>query len=428
MQKKFRKYTRKQIETGSALVMVLLMSTILLLILTTGITWVLNTQKNTTETFKIQGQAGNVAQAGLQDGVSWFKRQETVQQTDTTTPNICKDAAFAPQYSSVAEDSDTDNASVGMVRDYEVKGRLYGRYILKRQNCSAAEDPHAVKDITALKGKSTTLPPTTFTDSGTGVTKIRGEGIVWYLESEGILYERNNFAKSGNVFTLGPDQAPNRILSRASAAVEISKLGLVLDSAPLTLFATGGTANNIGSRCRFIGGTTASAAVFYNGLNPNMTSAQRSPVLLTAKTARGVVSPQTVFAVSEEELRGMADNVYTSISQVPKNLKFSITFLDGNYTFDNVKPLQGGGLLYVNGNLTLNDSSNSLFSGVIYVDGTLTMGKDNTLAGGIVAQRIACNPGSGLATFEYNNNLITSVRQRLALYRENNLTHSIKQY
>jgi len=428
MQKKFKKQTRKQVEAGSALVMVLLMSTILLLILTTGITWVLNTQRNTTETFKIQGQAANIAQAGLQDGINWFKRQISVQQTDILTPNTCKDAAFNPQYSTDQELSATDNPSIGIVRDYEVKGRIYGRYILKKQDCSSPEDPHAVKDITALKGKSTMNPPETFPDTGSGEDKIRGEGIVWHLESEGILYERKDFSKSNNVFTTAPDQAPNRILSKATASVEISKLGLALDQAPLTLFATGGSAHSVGSNCRFLGGTAASYAVYYNGLNPNMTSAEMSPVGLPRKNARLPVSTQSVFAVSEEEFRGMADNVYTDVNQLPKNLKFSITFLDGNSVFNFAKPLQGGGLLYVNGDLTLQDSSNSLFSGVVFVDGTLTLGKDNTLAGGVIAKRIVCNPSSGKATLEYNNNLITSVRQRLTLYRENNLTHTAKEY
>lgn len=415
-------------EKGAALVMVLMMSTILLLILTTGITWVLSSQKNVMETFKIRGQAANIAQAGLQDGINWFKRQGSVAQTDTTTPNTCKDAAFNPQFDTDPELSATDDEVTGIVKDYQVKGNLYGRYILRKQNCNTAENPHAVRDITASKGKSTSNPPPTFIDSGSGLTKIKGEGIVWYLESEGILYERKNFTKTGSVFTTGPADPPNRILSRATASVEISQLALNIDTAPLTVFATTGT-HNFGSRCRLVGGNTASAGVYYNGLNPNVTSAQFTPAGLTKKIPKGsAITTESVFSVSEAELRGMSDNIYTSLTQIPERLTFSITFLDGNFTFTNTKPLIGGGLLYVNGNLDLSDNANSLFSGVIFVDGTLTLGKDNSLSGAVIAKNVTCNPGAGQAVFEYNGNLVSSVRQRLALYRENNLTHTLKEF
>lgn len=415
------------LEKGTALVMVLLMSTLLLIILTTGITWALNSQKNVVETFKIKGQAANVAQAGLQDGVNWFKRQGSVMQTNTSIPNTCKDAPFNPQHHSDPELSATDDSAVGIVRDYQVKGNIYGRYILKKQDCSAPEDPHAVRDITASKGKSLSNPPPTFIDTGSGQTKIRGEGVVWYLESEGILYERNDFTKSGHVFTTSPSDPPNRVLSKAVASVEIMQLALNVDTAPLTLFSTSGS-HTFNNRCRLVGGSEASAGVYYNGVNPNLASVQLSPTGLTPKIPRTPVSPESVFAVSEAELRGMADNIYTSLAQLPERLKFSITFLDGNFTFTNAKPLLGGGLLYVNGNLTLSDNANSLFSGVMYVDGTLTLGKDNSLSGAVIAKNVTCNPGSGQAVFEYNQNLVSTVRQKLALYRENNLTHTLREF
>jgi hypothetical protein len=124
----------------------------------------------------------------------------------------------------------------------------------------------------------------------------------------------------------------------------------------------------------------------------------------------------------------MSDNIYTNINQIPDNLKFSITFLEGDFTFTNARPLTGGGLLYVTGNLTLNDNANSLFSGVIFVNGRLTIGKDNSLSGAVLARNVTCAPSAGQAVFEYNSSLVTTVRQRLALYRENNLTYQIKQF
>jgi hypothetical protein len=416
----------RQRQHGAALVMVLMMSTILLIIVTTGVIWALGTQKDTMDTFKVRGQAANVAQAGIQDGLNWFKRQGLVRQTDITTPGTCKDAAFNPVFNTDATLSATDNATVGIVRDYQIKGDLYGRYTLKKQNCASAEDLTAVRDITAAKGKSTTNPPPTFTVGG--VTKLRGEGLVWALQSEGILYQRKNFVKTGNVFNLGPSASPNRVLSKSLASVEIAQLSLNIDTAPLTVFATSFT-HPFGARCRLVGGTAASAGVYYYGVNPDVSGVQISPSTLTRKLLKSTaVTPDSVFSVSQAELRGMSDNIYTNINQIPDNLKFSITFLEGDFTFTNARPLTGGGLLYVTGNLTLNDNANSLFSGVIFVNGRLTIGKDNSLSGAVLARNVTCAPSAGQAVFEYNSSLVTTVRQRLALYRENNLTYQIKQF
>ncbi len=431
MQKKFRKNTRKQIEAGSALVMVLLMSTILLILLTTGLTLVMNSQKDTSEIFKIQGQAANVAQAGLQDGINWFKRQGTVNQSDTSTPNTCKDAPFNPQFSTDPTLSATDDASVGIVKDMQIKGNIYGRYILRKQNCAVAEDSHAVRDITHAKGKSPSPVPT-FLDSGTATNKLKGLGFVWYLESEGILYERNNFTQSNGVYTTAPHQPPNRILRRATAGVEISQLGLATDTAPVTVYGNG-VSHTFGSRLRLVGGPGTSAGVYWNSSNPTVSATLQLPGGASAKLAITPTYTEAnfilrTFSMTAAELRGMADNVYSSLSQLPERLPFSITYLDGNFTFTNAKALTGGGLLFVNGDLTLDNSSNSIFSGVIFVTGTLTVGKDNSLAGAVIARRFVSNPGSGQSNIEYNGNIVTTVRQKLALYRENNLTHIVREF
>jgi len=435
MKKKFYKQIRKRLETGSALVMVLMMSTILLILLTTGLTLVMNSQKDTSEIFKIQGQAANVAQAGLQDAVNWFKRQGTVNQTDTSTPNTCKDAAFNPQYNADPTLRATDDAAVGLVKDLQIKGNIYGRYILRKQNCSNPEDPHAVRDITHSKGKSPSPVPT-FLDTGTSTNKLRGMGVVWYLESEGILYERKNFAQTDGIFDLGPDQAPNRILRRATAGVEISQLSLNTDASPVTVYGAAG-GHTFGTRLRLIGNTASGAAVHWTNNNPTVNAQIQLPGGTPNKEG---ISPTVLendfigrtFSVTASELRGMADNIYTSINQIPDRIPFSITYLDGNFTganaFTNTQSLTGGGLLFVNGNLTLNDSANSIFSGVIFVNGTLTMGRDNSLAGKVIARRFVSNPGSGQSMVEHNSNIVTTVLQKLALYRENNLSHTVREY
>lgn len=411
-------------QRGMAMVMVLMLSALLLIMITTGLSMVRNANKDTSQVFIVEGQVGNVAQAGLQDAVAWFKRHQPVKQ------DVCKDAAFNPIHTSDASTSDTDDASVGLVKDIPIKDNIYGRYIVKRQTCpspipsSWQPDPHAAHDITLSKGKSTICPtgPCTNPD-GT----VKGEGAVWYLESQGTVYVRNNFTKNADgVFTTAPDTPPNRILRKASASLEISQLTVFPPgAAPLILTGTG--TDNLNANCQIYGGT-ASVGIIYNGTVPGNGFTIFPSTLNKRQNNTPAINTNSVFSVSTSELRGMSDNVYTTLTQVPNPIKFSITFLEGNFTFTNARPLVGGGLLYVNGNLTLNDAANSLFSGVIYVNGHLTIGRDNQLSGVVFAKDIDCNPGTPKAVIEYNSNLITTVRQKLALYRENNLTRAYREY
>lgn len=410
-------------QQGMAVVMVLMLSALLMILITTGLSLVINTAKDTSQVFVVEGQVGNVAQAGLQDAVAWFKRHQPVKQ------DVCKDGAFAPQHLSDPSLSDTDDASIGIVRDIQIKDSVYGRYVVKRQACPGADDPHAAHDITLSKGKSTICPGVYCTNmDGT----VKGEGAVWYLESQATVYIRNNYSKDADgVFTTGPQDPPNRILRQGGGSIEISQLTVQPPGdAPLILTGTG--SDNFNSNCSIragSSGTTATSAIMYNGTNPNVTNLSVLPTGLTKKASSSqAITTNSVFSVSTSELRGMSDNVYTSLSQVPSSIKFSITFLEGNFTFTNAAPLNGGGLLYVNGNLTLNDASNSTFSGVIFVNGHLTIGRDNQLSGIVFAKDVNCNPGSPRAVVEYNPNLVTTVRQKLALYRENNLTRSYREY
>lgn len=439
-----RKRRTRSSQQGMAMVMVLLMSSLLLVVISAGLLMARDANKDTTDTFKTEGQASNVAQAGLQDAIAWFKRHQPVQQNTATDP--CMDAAFKPVYNVDPALSDTDDSNctltgnvlspscTGIRKDIQLTDHLFGRYQVQRQPCTAPVpvpyDPRAVHDITILKGKSTTFPAPTYSASS-GAAQL-GEGAVWQIESKGYLYFRNDFTKSNGVFVKGPDDPPNRLLSKASASIEISRLTVNTDAASITL--SSNNADTFGGNCTLIGGSAgspASAFVSYFGTNPSQNGAVLSPSTgISFKASRAAAATVTsIFSVTAAELRGMSDNIYTGLAQVPKQLpKFSITYLDGPgpYVFTNVKPLLGGGLLFVNGDLTLSDYSNSLFSGVIFVNGRLTMGRDNSLAGTVVAQSVTCNPGGGKAVIEYNANLVTTVRQKLALYRENNLTHTYR--
>lgn len=417
---------KKNSQRGIALVLVLSMTAVLLVLGSIGTKLVMESQQNTVSVFAKHGQAANIAQAGLQEGVGWFKQNTPVKQSYPT--DLCKDAAFKPQSNFVEPELHaTDNQVIGIVKDIPINNNVYGRYILRRQqDCNDPELPNTVKDISAKRGKNNGLNNAPNIVGG----DIRGDGNVWYLESEGVVYRRQDKSKDVNgIYVKGPEDPPNKVISRASASVEIVRLSVNVDPAPLMLFGTTGTNHNFGSNCNISGTDSlgnAAQAVYYNGLVPNVSAATRSPSSL-GRASRSPISVENVFSVTQDELRGTADNVYSTLTQVPEKIGFSITYLDGNFTFTPTKPLFGGGLIYVNGDLNLQAGSQSIFSGVIYVNGTLTISRDNTLSGVVIARRIDCSPGSGRANIEFNRSLITSVTQRLALYRENNLSHVIRE-
>ena len=79
-------------------------------------------QANQTEAlvrFRSEGQASDVARAGLVDAFAWFRRQTT--QPVTT---------FAPQRDMLASPAinETNDPTIGLVREYEITPGVWGRY------------------------------------------------------------------------------------------------------------------------------------------------------------------------------------------------------------------------------------------------------------------------------------------------------------
>jgi len=410
-------------QSGMALATVLMLTTVMLLLAVASSRLMMESQKDISEKFTDHAQAGNVAMAGLQDAVGWFKSQtpQPVRWNSTAEPTMCNDYGFKPAYNEDELLTQTADEELGIVRDMPISGNIYGRYIVPRQKCQNEPDyddyqKRAVHDITLQRGKS-----------------LQGAGIVWSLFSEGIVYVRNDFEKDsdGYRFVKGPDEAPNRILKRAGVSTEIARLSMNTQSSPVTITTNnGGHTSTFSSRCYLVGDedTTAGITYFIGGPLPPSPPASALSLPDTAVARASMpdqLTPEMFFGVSANELRGMADNVYNNVADLPDKLPFSITYLNGPATFTVAKPLVGEGLLFVNGDLTLNNQSNSIFTGIIYVTGRLTMGRDNSLSGAITAQRITCNPTAGQSTFEYNNTIVRNTRNKLGLYRENNLAHTV---
>jgi len=437
-------------QTGTALITVLSLSVALFMFGGVSAYWAINSNKNTQEEFRRRAQSSNIARAGLQDALGWFKQQGAIKGSVSNPAPYpeempCADDAFSPAYHEDPKLRATDDPNTGLVKDIilDPGRRLYGRYIIRKQPCKATEgdtdalpadseyDSLAVHDITKERGKGE-----------------RGEGIVWKIVSEGIVYERNDTSRNEDgVFISGPDEAPNRVLDRALVGVDINMLSVRKPKAPINIVRPfSGGANPGQSRfngnCEVRGNGAAAATIYLTGSgagaptgNPNcqyeVCPPERGIHSVRNEAALDPHSVEEVFAVSKDELRSVADAVYTNQVDFTAshfdpdlarhNLPIALYYLQGNYEFNSDQPVLGTGILFVDGNLNLQDDAFS-FSGLVYVTGTLTMRNNDEISGAAFAGRVNCEP-SAKASFEFNEGMLERVRKTLALYRENTLTY-----
>ena len=414
--------SQRKSESGVALILVLLLTSIMLMFISMGLTMAKNSLKDSSQSFAKGAQASNIARAGLQDAIGWFKRQtnQPVRKNDGVPDSFgCGDEAFQPLFNADPLISDTDNQTTGLVKDIRLSDKLYGRYEIKRNNCSSPSK-NAVKDFSNEKGKG-----------------ADGDGIIWYVESKGTLYYRDDFTKTNGVFVKGPTDAPNRVLQKSTVGVEIQRLKIAVPLYPVAVTAASGSVGStVGDRCNIMSDTNAIGGIYrFNTTvagSPECSLPTTAAMAQCVQTSTGTSSHQSVdavFGVTQVELKALADYIYATVANVPKQLPLAIHYLEGGgtgtFTFNSSKPLTGSGILFVNGNLDLPDGASAAFNGVIYVTGTLTVGNGNTLGGAVVARSLTCNPGSGIAIIEYNHNVVKSIRQKLGLYRENTLTYRI---
>lgn len=417
-------YVRRETQQGISLMLTIMMSVFLLIIITVGSSYLSASERSNVKRFTKQGQADNIARAGLQEAVNWFKTQDIqpVRQGGVTPAYDCEDQAFHPKYNSDPLERETIDESYGLVKDIQIDRSIWGRYRVKRQvPCSpAAQDPHAVHDFTVERGKNEDASATS------------GEGVVWYIESEGIVYRRTNYTKDADgVFTTGPTgpEGENPILDRSRAAIEINRMAILVDRAAATTLSSSNNSSRFNSRCQVLGDSNALSGINYYGGSPSLPDGNGAISVLsggpkTYNNPNPKLTPERVFSVSKAELKSLSDSIYESVVEMPDKIPMSIVYMQGNFTFNYDKPFVGSGIAFVDGNLNLQDGSNSLYSGVLYVTGRLTVGVNNTLSGAVIANEIRCEPGSGgTSSISYTHNYINDIRQILGTYRENSMSY-----
>jgi Tfp pilus assembly protein PilX len=372
---------RKKSERGAALVMAIFAATLMLLLLMTMLVITQTSGLALKRQLSSEGQALNAASAGLTEGLSWFVRQ---QQQPVTNFNPVVDGAVCnhnPPHNPLAFDS--EDAALGIVRAFEVNsvGRVWGRYEVRRS---------AVIDVSTRRGKPQA-------------------GTIWQLESQGMIYVRNNAA-------VAPDVAPNLVLARRTMRVDIQRLGLN-PPANAAISATRANSVNVTQPSRVQGGAAGIGVAYPPDTGQTLGNGEISGNPAENTTTNSFAIDQ-VFGVTQNELLAMADIVVDDDSQLPNPLPdMSLIVVRGNATFHGQRPLQGSGILVVLGNLIANPQSNAFFSGVIWVQGNLQISPPGVINGTVIANGNAhLLGGADVAEVVYDAAILAQIRQQMGNY------------
>lgn len=369
-------------ERGAALVLVILMSTLVLLMLLTmqAVTW--TSGRSVVRQLQTQGQATSAASAGLTEALSWFVHQRqqpvTVFDPQTDTGGVC---THIPKHTPLVYES--EDPAIGIVRSFEIagQGRVWGRYDVRRT---------AVSDVSFKRGKKVA-------------------GAVWRLDSEGIVYIRNDATKP-------PGEKPNSVISRRTMRVDIQRLAIQLP-ANAALSATNGSNIQVTKPSRVQGGSSGIGTAY----RPS-TGTSGGTGTISGNPARNTTTlPFTiegVFGVTQTELLSMADFVVDDESQLPTPLPdMALIVVRGNATFTPQKKLNGSGILVVLGNLILNPQSDAFYNGLIWVGGTFSIAPPGIINGAVVGNGNAhVLGGAEVAELNFDAAMLDQVRLQMGNY------------
>ena len=220
---------------------------LVLLTLLVAVTFTELSSKLITIQLTYQGQALNVANAGLIDGAGWFLRQST---QPVATFNPQHNLSLTPP----VDDTDVNTTPMSIQRDFEISqpSKVWGHYEMTAGSIGAGGTvATGVYDLTQSRRGS-----------------AAGSGIVWQLESTGYVYVQNDGSKAYN-------QSPNSILAKRTLRSEISRFAVVAPNAAVSIqncsSATVGTTGL--TNARVVGGANGAGIACISGTGS--VSAQR---------------------------------------------------------------------------------------------------------------------------------------------------------
>lgn len=337
--------------------------------------------------------AATLARAALTDGLSWFQAQPTQPVTD-----------FAPRQDLTANPPviDTIDPDVGLVREFEIRGSLWGRYEIRREEAT---------DVSKLHGGGTA-------------------GSVWRLGARGYVYRVVDPSKPFN-------EAPNRIVSTSRVETTLRSVPLNLpaaaaididDLSKLTI-GPGGKVHGGGSSPGVAGPPPGGLlTALLNALAALVTG---SPKVLTVPTYKS--APTDVFRMTLAELRDISDVMASGTSDRWLRSPLAsdvIVYHDGDLTITPGTRLAGAMLLVVNGNLIVQPGTNSAIEGIIYVTGNTELRGPMRIDGALIAKGNVLVQGNGAgqdAVVQFDAGAVQRVVQSLARYRASRTTRGIEE-
>lgn len=363
-------------ERGAALLIAVATLSVLFLAVMSGLAMLEGSRRVITQQLTYHGQAVNAAEAGLTEGLSWFRRQP-VQPVMSFDPQL--DLSQNPPV------NDSDDPAVGIVRTYEVSklGSVWGRYELSRS---------IVRDVSLARGEA-------------------NAGTVWEIDSRGIVYLNLDGSK-------GYDEYPNRILRRATATTQIRRLSLVLPSNS-AVSSERGDGISLDAQTRVYGGPTGIALSFPASTGTPTIDGEATGVQATSQVDPYAGGLEDVFDLSQQELASMADIHTNLMSDLPTELPaMTLIVFQGDATFTASRPLVGSGILVVFGDLLLESGSLSSYNGLIYVTGDYTQQSPSQVSGAVVAQgQVAIESAGDFSEIFYDPSILDQVRRQIGQYR-----------
>jgi hypothetical protein len=359
--------------------------------------------------FSAEGQARQVAHAGLVDAYAWFRRQQ-----------VQPVASFAPKrnLAAIPPVNETDDPTKGLIRTFEISPGLWARYQVE---LGKAPEPWVDTD---RDGRYDRGEPFTDLDGnkkygkGKGTRDVSsyrglpGSGTVWKLDSHAQVFRRPR----GDL-PLGT--GVNIQLAEARLGAELRRLALVPPAAAALCSSTSGGIN-LGTRTRIRSTGTCVAYGVTNSL-PILTGSELLGVTTSALVPGWNDNVDNVFGVDWTALKGMADVSTTdAVNGVTSPLPDAgLIVVTGNITFDAARPLKGTAVLVVKGNVTIAAGSNSFFNGMLYVDGNLTVRAPALIRGVVIVRGATDIRGTGgdYVEIERDSGVLSKLMTLMGQYR-----------
>lgn len=366
-------------ERGSSLVWALFFVS-----LTTGIlvahSLEMSANRKTMDTrFRRVDLAQSVAESGLTDAISWLRRQP-----------VQPVASFTPRRDLTAEPAvdETLDPNLGLVREFEVNGSLWGRYEVRTNEAV---------DVSERYGEPT--------------------GSVWDLGARGYLYERIDPKKPF-------DQKPNRLLSSQTMRTEARGLAIRMPNTGAVV------AGNLRS-LELLSGTVIDGAggpaITYDlsktsgGLLSAVGTLTGTPSMLPLGSL--ALDLQSVFGIREDQLRATADVVAESPRQLQgREMRDQLVFAPGTLSLDVSRDgLRGRMVLAIAGDFYAPEFNNSDFRGVLYVGGSMAIEGPFRFAGTlIVAGAMKVGGSADQVMIRSDPTQVTAMQNALSQYRSTN--------